>query len=141
MVANIFLGIQQVKQQRSSNQGTNFFSIRCITHFGILILISIIIDCIVCGCVCYITVGDVLDDQYRIMFMDVAGPEKQMIGSAVSNSLGYLAAALTTYVAATVITQQAFVWVGVCSMLGLVISCGFIQDTREFVVLEKRDLY
>ena len=64
MVANIFLGIQQVKQQRSSNQGTNFFSIRCITHFGILILISIIIDCIVCGCVCYITVGDVLDDEY-----------------------------------------------------------------------------
>lgn len=53
------------KQQRSSNHGTIFFSIRFITHFGILILISIIIDCIVCGCVCYITVGDVFYDQYR----------------------------------------------------------------------------
>ena len=34
------------------------------------------------------------------MLMDVAGPRNRAIGSAISNSLGYLAAALTTYVAA-----------------------------------------
>ena len=54
------------KQQRSSNHGKFFFSsIRCITHFGRSILISIIIDCTVCGCVCYITVGNALDNEYR----------------------------------------------------------------------------
>ena len=57
-----------------------------------------------------------------IMLMDVAGPKNQAIGSAVSNSMGYLISALTTYLAATVTTQQAFLWVVVCSILGLVLS-------------------
>lgn len=35
-------------------------------------------------------------------------------------------------------TTQAFVWVVVCSMLGLVLSYVFIHDTREFVLLEKQ---
>ena len=70
------------------------------------------------------------------MFMDVVGPENQAIGSAISNSLGYLAAAFTTYIAATVTTTQAFLLVVVCSVLGLVLSGVCIHDTREFFVLE-----
>ena len=57
-----------------------------------------------------------------VMLMDTVGPAQQAIGFAVSKSLGSLAAALTTYIAASVTIPQAFLFVLICSVLGLVIS-------------------
>lgn len=71
------------------------------------------------------------------MFLDILGPSNRAVASAISNSVGYLTSAATTYLAAVLSTKIAFGAVLACSLLGCIVSTCCIQDTSLFVVQEE----
>eukprot|EP00526_Cylindrotheca_closterium_P010310 CAMPEP_0113604910 /NCGR_PEP_ID=MMETSP0017_2-20120614/2044_1 /TAXON_ID=2856 /ORGANISM="Cylindrotheca closterium" /LENGTH=401 /DNA_ID=CAMNT_0000513361 /DNA_START=173 /DNA_END=1378 /DNA_ORIENTATION=+ /assembly_acc=CAM_ASM_000147 len=74
------------------------------------------------------------------MFIDVLGPENRALASGVSNSVGYLSSAITTYVTAAMSIQDSFLLVLACSIGGFVISTVGMKDTTQFVLLETGSL-
>ncbi|CAJ1932223.1 unnamed protein product [Cylindrotheca closterium] len=70
------------------------------------------------------------------MFIDVLGPENRALASGISNSVGYLSSAITTYVITAMSIQQSFLLVLVCSIGGFIISTVGMKDTTQFVLLE-----
>lgn len=73
------------------------------------------------------------------MMMDILGPNHRALASSLSNSLGYLSAACTTYAAASFTATTSFQLVlGFC-VAGLIITSGLVRDTSPFVTQEVQD--
>jgi MFS family permease len=70
------------------------------------------------------------------MFIDILGPDNRALASGISNSVGYLSSAITTYIAAALSVQESFFIVLGSSVLGLAISVFGMKDTSDFVLLE-----
>jgi len=69
------------------------------------------------------------------MLMDMM-PENRALGSAISNGTGYFASSLASYGGALLSARDAFIGVWVCSVLGLALSLGVMEDTMPFVARE-----
>ena len=74
------------------------------------------------------------------MYIDILGPNNRALASGLSNSIGYLSSAVTTYIVVMMIdTQTTFGTLLVLSILGLIVSIWFVRDTIEFVTKEEKD--
>lgn len=70
------------------------------------------------------------------MFLDILGPKHRALASSISNSVGYISAAATTYMAAALSTESAFRLVLMSSLVGWMIAIFLVKDTSEFVEQE-----
>lgn len=67
------------------------------------------------------------------MFLDILGPEHRALASGLSNSVGYISAAATTYMAASLPTESAFRLVLYTSVFGWILATCLVRDTSRFV--------
>jgi MFS family permease len=67
------------------------------------------------------------------MFLDILGPKHRALASSLSNSVGYISAAATTYMAATLSTESAFRLVLSTSVVGWIVATFLVRDTSRFV--------
>ncbi len=70
------------------------------------------------------------------MFMDILGPKHRALASSLSNSLGYLSSAATTYAAAKLTTEASFRLVLGTSVVAWLLATFLVSDTIPFVEQE-----